>query len=241
MLYFVISLLISQAEGPEMVLTADSSARPFGEVLEWHDGPRYRGIQWANQDFAGLLVPVRIRVPRAHRMYMGHWWIGDGHWEEFLGLIVGVKEEHGVLNWVAPWTVLESEGLDKDAHGAVVVERGLCCFSDAYSDDVPMEWIVGTANLALRAGGAAGLDLGECTCICREGLPDALIGLIGQSNRCSQVSAEISGQFYRSGVLCKLRAKVPRLDPRPRDFLMADRQLLSAVSTVCIWSLISLF
>ena len=73
-----------------MALTADSSATPWGSPIDIDGVPRYRAISWANHDRAGLLVAVRIRVPNAHRDYMGDWWIdplADGLWNEFLSLM----------------------------------------------------------------------------------------------------------------------------------------------------------
>ena len=211
-----------------MALTADSSARPLGTAILVNEIARFRGISWANRDSAGLLVPIRVRVPHEFSEYMTDWWIEpDGSFKEFLALLVGVGEEHAVVNWLVPTSVLDAAGLVASWNikpGVRLMKRGSVSMSDAYSDDVPLEWVVGTACLAIPR--SITIPLGECTLGCERSWLIA-----GGSNRCSQVSAECSGAFYCSSEsdLVRLRSKPPRLLPSPADFVLADRELTRQV------------
>jgi hypothetical protein len=138
-----------------MVLTADTSSAPFGACVDSDGSQCYRGIQWSNGDRALLGCVLRVRVPRAHRVYMQDWWPdGNPPWAEFLGVLTQVCECH-TLNWLTPWDVLNARGLVaafNAAHPSLLVLERTVALSSDYSDDVPSAWLVGTASVTAVSG-----------------------------------------------------------------------------------------
>ena len=149
---------------------------------------------------------------------------GEHEYVDFYAVLMRVGVDALTVKWLVPFRVLAQLRSSLAQHARI--EPRMWALSSAYSDDVPMEWAVGT--VALCSPPSVYIPFGRHPC-CLSVCSAVCCALSGKSTRCVEVSAQLCSAYYIDGQLVPLLSKQLRVFPTTHSFTVAAKEALLKV------------